>query len=86
MDEAARRIAKQWGDNLRSLRIGGGTRTKPRWTQQAIANDVGVTATTIWRWEHGVVAPPLEFQLRLSTFFDVAPALIFPLPTHVVRP
>lgn len=80
MDEAAQRIARQWGDNIRSLRIGGGTRTKPAMSQSALADRLCVTATTIWRWEHGLVPPPLEFQLRLASAFRVAPALLFPLP------
>ena len=55
----------------RELRKTNGARA---WSQQALAARLGVSASTVWRWEHGLSNPTVANLRRLARELDVSPA------------
>ena len=51
---------------LRSLRVNN------KFTQQDIANVLGVLPTTFQKFEHGTARPKLENIVKLADFFNVS--------------
>ena len=50
---------------LRQLRQARG------WTQQQVANRLGVAQVSVWRWERGQVVPHVRTRKRLADLFGV---------------
>ena len=40
------------------------------WTQPDLAGRIGVTAQTVWNWEHGTTLPPTAASLLRRVFDD----------------
>ena len=52
-------------------------RAERRLTQHAIAERVGVSQATYWKWETGIEEPDNETQRKIAKVFGVkAPALL----------
>ena len=56
--------------NLRVLRQERG------WSQQMLADQLGVTAHTVMRWEAGSHSPQIKDARKLAAFFDVSVAFL----------
>ena len=82
----AQRIAEEWGNRIRTFRVGRGDAHRPQTSLEDLAAAIGVHATTVMRWERGEVVPRLEFMLALADYFCVPPATLFQLPTNRVYP
>lgn len=46
------------------------------WSQQTLAEQLGVTAHTVMRWEAGTNSPQLKDVRRLAAFFQVSVAYL----------
>lgn len=64
-------LQKQFGANVRQYRRAHG------WTQEVLAEQVGVTYETISKIERGVGAPSFETAEKIATALSVAPAVLF---------
>ncbi|MBA2451953.1 MAG: helix-turn-helix transcriptional regulator [Chloroflexia bacterium] len=47
-------------------------RAQRGWTQVDLANEVGVTPSTVYKWESGTVVPDIRRLRLLAKAFDVA--------------
>lgn len=46
------------------------------WSQQTLADQLGVTGHTVMRWEAGTNSPQLKDVRKLAAFFDVSVAFL----------
>lgn len=46
------------------------------WSQQMLADQIGVTAHTVMRWEAGINSPQLKDVRKLAAFFQVSVAYL----------
>ena len=60
--------SKSFGQRLKLYR------EKTNLTQIQVANSIGVTAQTVWRWEHGEREPSLDIIKRLVALFRCSEA------------
>ena len=58
-------MTKEFGDNLRQLRL------KKGYTQEQVAKALGINRTTYTKYETGVTQPSLEQLKKLSELFEV---------------
>lgn len=70
-------IPKWCGESLRIRRLYAG------WTIRELAESVGVTKTTVHRWERNENAPTSDDLERLSRRLDVSPS-VFATPPKIV--
>lgn len=77
-------LGRQWGERIKSLRIGSGTPSHPNMTQQQLADAVGVTNVTVSRWETGQTLPRPRHQIAVGRALGVPPSSIFVLPNGTV--
>lgn len=56
------------------------------WTQQELAEFVGVTQTTVGTWERGLVVPRVDAMIALADAFGVRPAHIFTFERRLGEP
>lgn len=68
--------AKGFGDRLAKARFGKAARTGRTVTQVAVAKAIGVTSTTIGRWESGEKEPALAVIEKLATVLGVDPCYL----------
>lgn len=59
-------------DQIKIGKYIAGLRKKNGWTQQQLADKIGVTNKTISRWENGNYMPDIEMLQILSRIFDVS--------------
>ena len=60
-------------------------RRREQWSQQDLADKLGVHRVTLARWELGEVEPPQEMAEKLAELFEVDPQFFFqtaPFPDH----
>ncbi len=61
-----------------------------KWTQEKVADAIGVDRGTISRWERGVILPSVDrlgqlsrlFEIPLADLFTVAPKKLQPTPSE----
>ena len=70
----------QPNDRLRNERL------QRQWTQQMLADHIGVTAITVNRWERGVTAPGAFFRLKLCSLFGKSATELGFLSAESARP
>lgn len=47
-------------------------RMHKRWTQERLGAELGVTRSTISRWEAGLMPPPILYVVAMASLLDVA--------------
>ena len=57
-------------------------REKAQITQTELAEKIGVTAQTIWRWEHGTREPSIEIIKKIAHMLNCSEADLFNSPTN----
>jgi transcriptional regulator with XRE-family HTH domain len=62
-----------WGANIKRARTLHGL------SQEALAESVGVTQSSVQRWEKGLCAPRDELRLALAVALHQDVAMLFPL-------
>lgn len=58
-------------------------RTRLNRTQEDVADNLGVTSSTISRWETGEITPNLEQVMAYADTLGVAPATVFAIYANV---
>lgn len=61
--------ASQIGEWLRDAR-----KRQGQYSQEQAAHEVGTTARTVYSWEKGEAAPPIDMFLRLAALYKADPA------------
>lgn len=78
-------ILTRWGANIRSARGGDGrARRNGGLSQPQLAALVGVNASTISRWEAGLMEPDRTHKAALALALGVSVADLFPLDAEAV--
>ncbi|TJZ51838.1 helix-turn-helix transcriptional regulator [Sphingobacterium olei] len=55
-----------WTENIKYLRARVG------YSQQRLADDLGITRTRYSKYEYGLAEPPIEILVKLSSYFGVS--------------
>lgn len=66
-------LLRAWGLNIRSARQGRS------WSLDKLADEVGVTAPTVSRWETGLVCPRDDHKQKVAEALEIDVRLLFPL-------
>lgn len=61
-----------WGQRVKHWRTG------MRWSQRQLAEKVGTTQQTIWKIEHGLIAPRDAMKIRLAEVLGLRVRQLFP--------
>lgn len=65
---------EKWGEQIRTLRELRGL------TARDLAAELDVTEVSLRRWETGTRSPSDLHKIRIASFFNVDPNMLFPLP------